>query len=86
MKPERTWQIVCPDGHVRHAPYHDEAEARGDAAVFTATGCRLFGSASSARDNLPPCGGGMHEVRRAVFDEPAGPQVAVWVARPNLVS
>jgi hypothetical protein len=62
------FEIVCPDGVVRHLPYHQRSDAVFDARVCTtrsnhdANGCNLYPQ-DPPQD--PPCPGGTHTVRVA---------------------
>jgi hypothetical protein len=73
MKLHGGWEIVCPDGHVRLYPYHNEHDAICDAAVLTAAAevardRGLIGQRLCVPDPVgdhPPCPGGEH-VHRAI--------------------
>lgn len=54
------WEIVCPDGGVRHMPYTNEEDAAFDADLCTEEGCQLY------PDTLGGCPGGEHFVREDV--------------------
>lgn len=60
------WEVVCPDGLVRHLPYINRGDALCDAEVYSDEGCR----GRSARRNplqlqQAPCPEAKHRVRRA---------------------
>ena len=63
------WEVVCPDGDVRHYPYHNrgDAEAHADRASdpswFARRGCRLAPKPAPLEASRPPCPGGRHEAR-----------------------
>lgn len=75
------WEIVCPDGRVRYPPYHNEGDARCDAAECTEGGCRraVLGRLARAQS---PCPEGQHDVRRVSFDD-ANPAAAVAKHLPS---
>jgi len=63
------WRIVCPDGRVRHAPYHNEGDARCDARHDTKHGHKFY------EDNPPEwydpsCSGGAHTVEPVSWAHP----------------
>lgn len=58
------WQIVCPDGLVRHFPYVNDTAARYDANARTEHGCRLSAKMNKLEAAHPPCPGGEHTIRR----------------------
>jgi hypothetical protein len=43
------YEIVCPDGHVRHYPYHNEDDALFDAKLCDETCKNAFGKTASAQ-------------------------------------
>lgn len=61
--------VVCPDGLVRHLPYHNlgdaESHARraSDPEWFAKRGCRLAPKPSILENAMTPCPGGKHDVR-----------------------
>jgi hypothetical protein len=61
------WNVVCPDGLIRHNPYHNlrdaESHARfaSDPKWFSKHGCRLAPKPGRQELLLPPCCGGKHE-------------------------
>lgn len=56
------WQIVCPDGNVRHYPYAYEAPARVDAKACSRS-CRMEPKLNKLEAANPPCANGKHTVR-----------------------
>ena len=52
------WEVVCPDGTVRHFPYHNYGDADCDADCFSNRLVVCVG-----------CPGGVHTVRPVVFDD-----------------
>ncbi len=56
------YEIVCPDGRVRHYPYHNEGDADCDARVHSERVCRTFHD-DPPEWNDPPCPQGNHTVR-----------------------
>jgi hypothetical protein len=71
------WEVVCPDGEMRHYPYHNlgdaESHARfaSDPKWFAKRRCRLAPKPSSKEVSMSPCPGGRHVV------------VAIPVVRPS---
>lgn len=67
------WEVVCPDGLVRHFPYHnlEDADAHAtkasDPAWFAKRRCRLAPKPSDFEMRKPPCPGGAHHVRPIVL-------------------
>lgn len=67
------WEVVCPDGLVRHNRYHNlgdaESHARfaSDPAWFAKRGCRLAPKPGRVERSLPLCCGGKHEARLVVL-------------------
>lgn len=62
------WEVVCPDGKVRHFPYHNYGDATCDAEVYSSKGCRgnsLRPSVLQRREG--PCPEGIHTVRPNSF-------------------
>lgn len=55
------WEVVCPDGYVRHHPFHNEDDAHAMAVRATSKRCR--GARTLALAIEPPCPGGLHTVR-----------------------
>ena len=67
------WEVVCPDGRVRHPPYHNHGDAEADAAIYTRVGCigrSKRPSRLAARQ--PPCPEGAHTVEAAAFTHLSG--------------
>jgi hypothetical protein len=66
------WEVVCPDGRVRHLPYHNLGDARSHARFasrpdwFAKRGCRLAPKTGRLEQSQPPCLGGEHSVRLVV--------------------
>jgi hypothetical protein len=66
------WEVVCPDGRVRHLPYHNLGDARSHARFasrpdwFAKRGCRLAPNPGRLEQSQPPCSGGEHTVRPVV--------------------
>jgi hypothetical protein len=62
------WRVACPDGHVRHNPYHNEGDAidhakmASDPEWFADRGCRLAPKPGRLERACPPCPGGKHWV------------------------
>ena len=78
MKLEIGWEIACPDGRIRHFPYHNEGDALCDAEVYSERGCRAGGGAPTALEQrYPACPEGEHVVRPAAFLEPSTPDRSV---------
>ncbi len=61
------WEVVCPDGRVRHYPYFNEGDARCDADVLARRGCEID---PDWWEKLPACPGGDHAVRTRRFEPP----------------
>lgn len=63
------WEIVCPDGRVRHYPYHNHGDAQSHAEFasdpkwFAKRGCRLGPESDELELSQPPCPGGDHVAR-----------------------
>jgi hypothetical protein len=63
------WEVVCPDGRVRHLPYHNRGDAQSHARFasrsdwFAKRGCRLAPKPGQLERSQPPCSGGAHAVR-----------------------
>ena len=56
------WELVCPDGGVRHFPYADKDDADYDATLCSEEGCQIFPESYSLEAARPPCIGGPHRV------------------------
>jgi hypothetical protein len=56
------WEVICPDGRVRHWPYLSRTDAEADGRIFTAGGCRAHRKAAALEATQPPCPGGAHTV------------------------
>jgi hypothetical protein len=71
MKLHDGFEVVCPDGHVRHYPYHNEGDAKCDAEVFSERGCSWPSARSGSRGSIhgqkPACPGGTHTVRASTM-------------------
>ena len=62
------WEVVCPDGHVRHFPYHNHGDARCDAEVYSERHDVCRDAFILDRPTpLQRCRGGRHVVRELVF-------------------
>ena len=58
------WEVVCPDGRVRHYPFHNEGDARGEARHATSRRCHSPKlDLSEIELAQPPCPEGTHVVR-----------------------
>lgn len=57
------FEVVCPDGHVRHYPFHNEGDAASAANRATTKKCRPAPNPSPIELLHPPCLGGEHTVR-----------------------
>jgi hypothetical protein len=62
------WEIVCPDGRVRHYPFHNMDDAE-DAADHCATRCNPYKVPSALFNSLPPCPHGAHAVRPVLMQD-----------------
>lgn len=69
------YEVVCPDGLVRHEPYVAETSAAEHAELaafpprFARRRCRLGPIAGALERSLPPCSGGAHTVRAVELPE-----------------
>lgn len=61
------WQVVCPDGFVRHYPYNNYDDATFDAAVYDRLGCRLYDTPNDLERSHPRCVGTPHRVESIGF-------------------
>ncbi len=61
------WEVICPDGCVRHWPYVDRDGAETEARIFSAGACGSYRKATALETNLPRCPGGSHSVRPTAF-------------------
>jgi len=72
------WEVVCPDGRVRHNPYHNLGDAESTAEIASRfafgelgpeerAGCRMWPEPSRVELASPPCSGGLHTVRPTAF-------------------
>lgn len=59
------WEIVCPDGGVRHFPYSSKDDAEYDASLCIEEGCQIFPESYALGGMRPPCAGGSHRIVRA---------------------
>lgn len=57
------FEIVCPDGFVRHFSYSHRGDAESDAKVATASSCQFFKSPNRLELAFGTCPGGVHSVR-----------------------
>lgn len=60
-------EIVCPDGSVRHYPFHNEGDAKSDARHYTEKRDCKVGPRSPPEWGDPPCPQGEHTVRPIPF-------------------
>lgn len=67
----RGYEIVCPDGSMRHYPYHHLGDATCDADVWSEGDGRCVCD-DEFTVSLGSCPGGAHTVRPASFDVPDG--------------
>jgi len=58
------FEIVCPDGLVRHFPYQHEGDATSDAAVAETKRCQFYPKPNRLEEAFGACPGGRHLVRR----------------------
>jgi hypothetical protein len=70
MTPIEGFEVVCPDGRVRHYPYHNEDDAICDAEVFAEQKCSIYPEPSPLEKRHPPCPEGKHTVRAIEFQDP----------------
>ena len=59
------WEVVCPDGGVRHFPYADKSDAEYDATLCAEEGCQIYPESQWLEPKRPPCSGGKHRIVRA---------------------
>ena len=66
------WELVCPDGGVRHFPYANKLDAEYDATLCSEEGCQIFPESFSLEAKRPACVGGPHQVvpARKIRQEP----------------
>ena len=55
------WEIVCPDGRVRHLPYRNRGDADVDAELCEERHCQIYDGPLDV--GAGPCPGGPHRVR-----------------------
>lgn len=60
---EAAYELVCPDGAVRHFRYYSAVDAESDAALAEQQGCRFYAKPSRLERAFGPCPGGAHSVR-----------------------
>ena len=65
-------EIVCPDGRVRHYPYHNKGDADADAKHASTKGCSFFKNKSRLETSQPPCPSGKHKTRPVAFAHGTG--------------
>jgi hypothetical protein len=65
------WQIICPDGLVRHFPYVSQEAAEVDADCCSKLGCRMTPKMNPLEVAHPPCPRGVHTIRRLPAPEVA---------------
>lgn len=58
------FEIVCPDGFVRHFSYANEGDAGSDAKFASESSCQFHKQPSRLELAFGPCPGGTHLVRR----------------------
>lgn len=58
------FEIVCPDGLVRHFAYMNQGDAEADAKLASDKSCRFYETKSSLEELHGDCPGGQHSVRR----------------------
>ena len=58
------FEIVCPDGFVRHFSYTDAEDAVSDAKVASESRCQFFPQPNRLELSLGACSGGTHTVRK----------------------
>lgn len=58
------FEIVCPDGFVRHYPYADEGDAQSDARHASERSCQFYDKPSRLEEAFGKCRGGTHRVRK----------------------
>lgn len=63
------YEVVCPDGHVRHYPYTNEGDADCDAEIFSKK-CQSYEEKNDLEKKFPPCQGGEHVVKIKAFIPP----------------
>lgn len=68
------YEVVCPDGRVRH--YHNLGDAEGDARIYSERKCQAWPKPSRLELSQPPCPEGEHTVRPIVFQHGEGPREA----------
>jgi hypothetical protein len=56
------WELVCPDGGVRHFPYANKDDADYDATLCAEEGCQIFPESYCLEALRPRCVGGPHRV------------------------
>lgn len=65
QKTPHQWEVVCPDGLLRHFPYINEGDARHDAKLMTERRrCNFYPKPSVLETQLGPCPLGEHVARR----------------------
>jgi len=65
MDMQLRWEIVCPDGRIRHLPYSNQQDAEFDAAICDERDCRLYEAQGPLQKGVPACPGAPHRVRPA---------------------
>lgn len=60
-----SWELVCPDGGVRHFPYSSKDDAEYDATLCSEESCQIFPESQLLEAKRPPCVGGPHRIVRA---------------------
>lgn len=57
------WEIVCPDGKVRHYPYINFEDAEFDAKTAASGKCQFYPTPGALEVQHGPCPGGPHGLR-----------------------
>lgn len=57
------FELVCPDGYVRHFSYANRSDAESDAKVASEGSCQFYKRLSRLELAYGPCPGGAHWVR-----------------------
>lgn len=58
------FEIVCPDGFVRHFSYTNREDAESDAKFASESSCQFQKQQSRLELAFGSCGGGVHTVRK----------------------
>ena len=57
------FEIVCPDGFVRHFSYANRSDAESDARLAADRSCRFHSKPNRLEEAFGACPGGVHSVR-----------------------